>query len=193
MIKIVKKVCLVKTTKKFGELNKKYYFCITKNDKHMTTTSTTTEKNIIKLTEGILAGDIFYGSFETNVDDKKISVMVSNNIKDLNQEYEFRVAGKCKAGFINIHDIKGTPRSVITAYAKNTLVNIQVNCVYKNGVELWHNVLTTKGNKWYSIDKAFLDVLTVGNMRKTFPNMCDSKIWEKMGAKTWADKAFTQN
>jgi hypothetical protein len=72
-------------------------------------------------------------------------------------------------------------------------VNIQVKCVYKNGVELWHNVLTTKGNKWYSIDKSFLDVLTVGNMRKSFPDMCDSKIWEKMGAKTWADKAFTQN
>jgi hypothetical protein len=159
----------------------------------MTTTNTATEKNIIKLTEGILAGDVFYGSFETNIDDKKISVMVSNNIKDLNQEYEFRIAGKCNAGFINIHDIKGTPRSVITAYKKNSLVNIQVKCVYKNGVELWHNVLTTKGNKWYSIDKSFLDVLTVGNMRKSFPDMCDSKIWEKMGAKTWADKAFTQN
>jgi hypothetical protein len=57
----------------------------------------------------------------------------------------------------------------------------------------WMNVLTTKGNKWNSIDKGFLDVLTVGTMRESFPDMCDMKIWEFFGAKTWADQAFTQN
>ena len=163
------------------------------NDKDMTTTNTTTANNIIKLTEGVMAGDVFYGSFDTQVKDKTISVMVSNHIKDINKKYEFRVAGKCKAGFISIHDTKGTAHSIIAGYKKNTLVNIQVKCVYENGTELWHNVFTTKGNKWYSIDKAFLEVLTVGNMRSSFPDMCDMNLWGKMGAKTWADKAFTQN
>jgi hypothetical protein len=103
------------------------------------------------------------------------------------------VAGKCQAGFINIHDTKGTPNSIIGGYKKDTLVNIQVKVSYENGGEYWHNVFTTKGGKWYGIDKGFLDVMTVGDMRSSHPKMCDMKIWELFGAKTWADKAFTQN
>jgi hypothetical protein len=155
----------------------------------MTTTNTTTANNIIKLTEGVMAGDVFYGSFDTQIKDKTISVMVSNHIKDINKEYEFRIAGKCKAGFISIHETKETAESVIRGYQKNALVNIQV----KNENGYWMNVYTTKGGKWYSIDKGFLEVLTVGTMRESFPDMCDMKLWGKMGAKTWADKAFTQN
>jgi hypothetical protein len=30
-------------------------------------------------------------------------------------------------------------------------------------------------------------------MRTSFPDMCDMKLWEMVGAKTWADKAFTNN
>ena len=159
----------------------------------MTTTTTTTEKNIIKLTEGVMAGDVFYGSYDTRIKDKTISVMVSNHIKDVNKQYEFRIAGKCQAGFINIHDTKGTAREIIVGYKKNTLVNIQVKVTYENGRELWHNVFTTKGGKWHGIDKAFLEVLTVGDMRQSFPDMCDMNLWRSLGAETWADKAFTQN
>jgi hypothetical protein len=54
------------------------------------------------------------------------------------------------------------------------------------------NVFTTKGGKWYSIDRGFLEVLTVGNMRTSFPDMCDMNLWEMVGAKTWADKAFSK-
>jgi hypothetical protein len=38
-----------------------------------------------------------------------------------------------------------------------------------------------------------LEVMTVGTMRQSFPDMCDMSIWNRFGAKTWADKAFTQN
>ena len=155
----------------------------------MTITNTTTANNIIRLTEGVMSGDVFYGSYDTQIKDKNITVMVSNHIKDVNKEYEFRIAGKCQAGFISIHDTKGTPHSIIAGYKKNVLVNIQV----KTETGLWMNVFTTKGNKWHGIDKAFLDVLTVGDMRQSFPDMCDSNLWNKMGAQTWADKAFTQN
>jgi hypothetical protein len=155
----------------------------------MTITNTTTANNIIKLTEGVMSGDVFYGSFDTQIKDKNITVMVSNHIKDVNKEYEFRIAGKCQAGFISIHDTKGTPHSIIAGYKKNVLVNIQV----KTETGLWMNVFTTKGNKWHGIDKGFLDMLTVGDMRQSFPDMCDSNLWNKMGAQTWADKAFTQN
>ena len=144
---------------------------------------------IINVNEGTLSGDVFYGSFNTNIKGKRITVGVSNHLKDVNKEYEFRIANKCQAGFINIHDTKGTASSVIRGYQKNSLVNIQA----KNEYGYWMNVYTVKGGKWYSIDKGFLDVLTVGTMRESFPDMCDMELWGRMGAKTWADKSFKQN
>ena len=109
----------------------------------MTNTISTPTQSIIKVTEGVMSGDVFYGSFNTQIKGKTTSVMVSNHIKDINKEYEFRIAGKCRAGFINIHDSKGTAHSIIAGYKKNSLVNIQVKVVYENGQELWHNVYTT--------------------------------------------------
>ena len=149
----------------------------------------TTTIPAVKLTTGVMAGETFYGSFDTTVKNKRISVMVSNHIKDVNKEYEFRIANKCQAGFINIHDSKGTPSEVISGYTKNCLVNIQV----KSDSGLWLNVYTTKGGKWYSIDRGFLEVITVGTMRQSFPDMCDMSLWELVGTKSWADKAFVQN
>jgi len=153
----------------------------------------TTTIPVVKLTTGTLAGDVFYGSFDTTVKNKRISVMVSNHIKDVNKEYEFRIANKCQAGFINIHDSKGTASDVIRGWSKNSLVNIQVKHTWDDGKVIWFNVLTTKGGKWYSIDRGFLEVITVGTMRQSFPDMCDMKLWELVGTKTWADKAFVQN
>ena len=144
-------------------------------------------------TDSVLAGDVFYGSFDTTVKNKRISVTVSNHIKDTSKEYEFRIANKCQAGFINIHDSKGTPSDMMRGWSKNSLVNIQVKHTWENGTVVWHNVFTTKGGKWYSIDRGFLEVMTVGNMRTSFPDMCDMKLWELVNTKTWADKAFVQN
>ena len=153
----------------------------------------TTTPSVIKVTTGTLAGDVFYGSFDTTVKNKRVSVMVSNHIKDVNKEYEFRIANKCQAGFINIHDSKGTPSDMMRGWSKNSLVNIQVKHTWDDGKVIWFNVFTTKGGKWYSIDRGFLEVMTVGTMRQSFPDMCDMKLWELVGTKTWADKAFVQN
>ena len=146
-------------------------------------------KNIITINEGTLSGDVFYGSFNTTINGKRMTVQVTNHLKDTKAQYEFRIAGKCRAGFITIHETKGTPKNVISGYKKNSLVNIQV----KNEYGHWMDVFTTKGNKWYGIDKGFLEVLTVGDMRCSHPTMCDHKIWDFFGAKTWACKAFTMN
>ena len=143
-------------------------------------------------TDSVMSGDVFYGSFDTTVKNKRIRVTVSNHLKDTNKEYEFRIANKCQAGFINIHDSKGTPSEMMSGWSKNSLVNIQVKHTWDNGREIWFNVFTTKGGKWYSIDRGFLEVLTVGNMRTSFPDMCDMNLWEMVGAKTWADKAFSK-
>ena len=143
----------------------------------------------VKVTTGTMSGDVFYGSFDTTVKNKKVSISVSNHIKDTTKQYEFRIAGKCRAGFINIHDSVGTPYNVIAGYKKNTLVNIQM----KNEYGHWMNVYTTKGNTWHSIDRGFLEVMTVGVMRESFPDMCDMQLWKLVNTKTWADKAFVQN
>jgi len=152
--------------------------------------NTTTTVPAVKVsTDSVMSGDVFYGSFNTVVKGKDHNVMVSNHLKDVEKQYEFRVAAKCQAGFINIHDSKGTVSDMMRGWDKNSLVNIQV----KSNRGLWLNVYTTKGGKWHSIDLGFLQVLTVGNMRTSFPDMCDMKLWELVGTKTWADKAFVQN
>ncbi len=154
----------------------------------MTKTNTPTIP-AIKVTTGTMAGDVFYGSFDTTVKNKRISVMVSNHIKDVEKQYEFRVAAKCQAGFINISDWTTFPYEVVSSWNKNSLVNVQM----KGESGHWFNVLTTKGGKWYSIDRGFLEVITVGAMRQSFPDMCDMSLWALVGTKTWADKAFIQN
>lgn len=160
------------------------------NTKYMTNTPTIP---VIKVNTDKLAGDVFYGSFDTTVNNKRISVSVSNHIKDTSKEYEFRIANKCQAGFTNIHETKGTPREVIGGWSKNALITIQVKHTWDDGQVIWFNVFTTKGGKWYSIDRGFLEVITVGIMRESFPVMCDMKLWELVNTKTWADKAFVQN
>jgi len=156
--------------------------------------TTTTTIPAVKLnTDSVMSGDVFYGSFDTKIKGKKINVLVSNHLKDENKEYHFRVAAKCQAGFINISDYNDTPSSLIRCWRKNALVSVQVEMVYENGQKLWLNVFTTKSGKWYSIDRGFLEVLTVGTMRESFPDMCDMELWNLVNTKTWADKAFVQN
>jgi len=150
-------------------------------------TNTITIPAVTINTNDTYSSDVFYGSFRTYVKGKSLDVSVSNHLKDTQKEYEFRIAGKCKAGFINIHDRKDTVE-LIRNYHKNTLVNIQA----KNEYGQWMNVFTTKGGKWHSIDLGFLKVITVGTMRESFPEMCDMNLWELVGAKTWADKAFAK-
>ena len=156
-------------------------------------TQTTTTPAVKVNTDSVMAGDVFYGSFDTTIKGKRTSVIVSNHIKDLDKTYKFRAASKCQAGFINISDWDCTPREAISCWRKNALVSIQVEVVYENGRKNWMNVYTTKGGKWYSIDLGFLKVMTVGTMRQSFPDMCDMSLWELVGAQTWADFAFKSN
>lgn len=158
------------------------------------TTTTINIPSLVETENSVLKGDVFYGSIDFKLDGKVHHVTVSNHIKDANKVCKFRVAYKCKAGFISMSDFDDrTAKSMITNWKKGSLVNIQVEVEFENGNKNWFNVFTTKSGKWYSIDKAFLEVLTVGDMRQSFPNMCDSNLWDKVNAKTWADKSFTQN
>lgn len=160
-----------------------------------TTIMTTTTIPAVKLIESpTLRGDIHYGQIKFNLNGKPLSVMVTNLIKDTEKRYNFRIATKCRAGFITISDYPSSlPVSVISNWKKNALVNIQIEREFEDGTKRWFDVLTYKKGKWFSIDRGFLEVLTVGTMREVFPNMCDLSLWESVGAKTWADKAYVQN
>jgi len=137
-------------------------------------TQTTTIPAVNINTNDAYSSDVFYGSFRTHVNGKSLDVSVSNHIKDVNKTYNFRAAAKCRAGFVNISDFTDTPQGAICNWKKNALVNLQVEVEFESGVKQWHNVYTTKA------------------MRQSFPDMCDMNIWEYVGAKTWADKAFAK-
>jgi len=144
---------------------------------------------IIKSTSpAALRSNVFYGSAKLKCKTKTIEINVSDHLEP-GTKYEFRAAYKCKAGFINISDSITTPEDIITGWKKGSLVSIQA----KNEHGTWCNVFTTKAGKWHSIDKAFLEILTVSNIHSSFPDMADHKLWESINAKTWADKAFVQN
>jgi hypothetical protein len=147
------------------------------------------KNQLIQVLDSDIQSDVFYGAVRTKAKGKYITVNVSNHIKDITKKYEFRAAFKCRAGFVSIGDYNTIPYDIISRWGHSNLINVQV----KSEGGYWFDVYTTKGGKWYSIDNGFLDVLTVGIMRSSFPDMCDHHIWEIMDAKTWADKAFTPN
>jgi hypothetical protein len=139
-------------------------------------------------TPAALRSNVFFGCALLKCKTKTIEINVSSHLEP-GTKYEFRTAYKCKAGFINIADSATTPEDIITGWRKNSLVAIQV----KNEHGTWRNVFTTKAGKWHSIDKAFLEILTVANIHSSFPDMADYKLWESINATSWADKAFVQN
>jgi hypothetical protein len=139
-------------------------------------------------TPAALRSNVFFGCALLKCKTKTIEINVSSHLEP-GTKYEFRTAYKCKAGFINIADSTTTPEDIITGWRKNSLVAIQV----KNEHGTWRNVFTTKAGKWHSIDKAFLEILTVANIHSSFPDMADYKLWESINATSWADKAFVQN
>ena len=142
---------------------------------------------VIKVNKGTLGGDVFYGSVRINDND----VSVSNLIKD-EAEHTFRMTGKVKAGFQTIRDYKGTIQGLICLLSKDTTV-VEYKREYEDGTSSWFHILTTKGGKWYSIDKSLLEKLTVGDMHQAFSKMIDWNMWKSLNTTTWASKAFVMN
>ena len=142
--------------------------------------------NMIKKNESKLGGDVFYGNITINSN----NVMVSDLIK--NEEHNFRMTTKCKAGFQVIRDYKGTVEGLIDCMGKHTTV-VELERKHDNGTSNWFHVFATKGSKWYTIDKAILEALTVGDMHQSFSKMVDWNMWKQLNTKTWASMAFVMN
>jgi hypothetical protein len=143
-------------------------------------------QNLIKVNTGHLTSDVFYGSIKINGQD----INVSNLLKE-DLIYKFRMTAKAKAGFQTIRDLNCCAADLAWSMSKHTTV-VEVERLI-DGRSIWFHVLTTKGGKWHSVDKAILESITVGDMHNAFPKMVDWFIWDHVGAKTHACKSFVNN
>jgi hypothetical protein len=142
--------------------------------------------NLIELTTDTRTSSVTYGSIKIN--GNKISV--SNHLSS-GSEYKFRMTGKARAGFPMIRDVECSLAELPYYFSKHTTyVEVEKMICGKSN---WFPVLTTKGGKWYSIDKGILEVLTVGDMHGAFPKMVDWSIWKAMNTKLHSCKSFVYN
>ena len=128
---------------------------------------------------------------------KPLKFTVTHHL-EADKKYKFRYTAKCRAGFLTISETNydQTPEAFIGsnyAFLENVQVWIDAVNPSDNYKGLWVNVLTTKGKKFYSIDKHFLLNLTVGNMHNAWKKMVDYDLWKKMGTKTHADYPYKMN
>tara|TARA_Y100000593_G_C4149640_1_gene256416 strand:+ start:69 stop:575 length:507 start_codon:yes stop_codon:yes gene_type:complete len=129
-------------------------------------------------------------------DGKFITFTVSSHL-DPNKEYNFRMVGKARAGFVTIFEHKNLKAKNLPWYLGKSTQNVQAWLGPKNSTEdhkgIWVNVLTKKGTAFHSIDKAILESLTVSDMHNSFPKMVDYDLWKNVNANTHADKAYKFN
>ena len=128
---------------------------------------------------------------------KSFSFSVTNHLEE-GKKYKFRFACKCKAGFLNITETHydQTPEQFIGStygFVENVQVWIDADEPTDYHKGLWVNVLSTKGKRFYSIDKSFLLHLRVGNIHNAWKKMVDFDLWKRMESQTHADYAYRMN
>ena len=141
---------------------------------------------LIKVNTDPMGGNVFYGTI--NINGNRVSV---SNLTELGKEYRFRYTAKARAGFPVIGDVECTIENLPYYLSKNTTVVEMEKMI--GGKSYWFHILTTKGGKWYSIEKNLLESLTVGDMHGAFPKMIDWNIWKAMNTKFHSCKAFINN
>jgi hypothetical protein len=141
---------------------------------------------LIKVNTDPMGGNVFYGTI--NINGNRVSV---SNLTELGKEYRFRYTAKARAGFPVIGDVECTIENLPYYLSKNTTVVEMEKMI--GGKSYWFHILTTKGGKWYSIEKNLLESLTVGDMHGSFPKMIDWNIWKAMNTKFHSCKAFVNN
>tara|TARA_A100001037_G_scaffold303765_1_gene338622 strand:- start:319 stop:810 length:492 start_codon:yes stop_codon:yes gene_type:complete len=143
------------------------------------------------------AANFWYGKVgQYTRDNKYVEFTVSNHL-DPNKEYNFRQVAKARAGFVTIFEHNNLKPTALPYYMGKSTQNIQVWLDAENPTEdhkgLWVNVLTKKGTAFHSIDKSILESLDIGTMHEAFPKMVDYDLWNKLNAKSHADKAYKYN
>ena len=84
------------------------------------------------------------------------------------------------------------PEALIAGFKKGALQTVQFNPA---GTDIWLTVFAKNGKKIPVIDQAILADLSVGTVNSYWLNtaLYNQHQYTAVGAKTWADKAFTMN
>lgn len=144
--------------------------------------------NLIEVNKGTMSGGVFYGSI--NINGNRVGV---GNLLTEGGKYNFRIITKARAGFPTIAEFNCTVEGLPYYLSKSTTYVEFFKESSVGGKGNWFSVLTTKGGKWYSIDKVLLETLTVGDMHGSFPKMIDWSIWKAMNTKFHSCKSFVMN
>jgi len=112
----------------------------------------------------------------------------------------FRSITKCRAGYMSCTNarsfdndrINENKESLLTGYKRNTLQSVEFQ---PEGSDYWLTIFARVGKTIKIIDEAILLDLTVGTINGLWDNtnLYSQDQYKYVGAKTWADKAFTMN
>lgn len=113
---------------------------------------------------------------------------------------KFRFVTKCTAGFMTVSDAKPYdnayfikhPEALLNVYKKGVLQTVEF-C--PDGGDYYLTIFGKKGNKIVIIDETILVNLTVGTINGLWynTNLYSQTQYNAVQAKTWADRAYTDN
>ena len=103
------------------------------------------------------------------------------------EEYDYRVITKCRAGFMTISDGKSSLSNLVNRYQKNALQTIELKSLKS---DTYLTVLALKAGKFVTVANCILENIKIGTIHGSFPKMADHGHWRSIGSKTWADNAY---
>jgi hypothetical protein len=111
---------------------------------------------------------------------------------------KFRFVTKCRAGFMTVSDANersneyyiNHPETLLNGHKKGALYTIEF-C--PDGGDYYLTVFATKGKTVVLIDETILLDLTVGTINQFWinTNLYSQTQYQAVGAKTWADRAYS--
>ena len=123
---------------------------------------------------------------------------MTNLVKDLSvvdfiqgRKGTYQAIVKVQAGFMTAYEI-GNELPSLNRWKKGALQTIQFQ---PEGSKSWLTIFARKGNKIVLADKELLETIEVGTINQLFynTNLYNQAQYQTVNAKTWADKAFSQN
>jgi hypothetical protein len=123
---------------------------------------------------------------------------MTNLVKDLNvvdfiqgRKGTYQAIVKVQAGFMTAYEV-GSELPSLNRWKKGALQTLQFQ---PEGSKAWLTIFARKGTKIVLADKELLETIEVGTINQLFynTNLYNQAQYEAVNAKTWADKAFSQN
>jgi hypothetical protein len=123
---------------------------------------------------------------------------MTNLVKDLSvvdfiqgRKGTYQAIVKVQAGFMTAYEV-GSELPSLNRWKKGALQTLQFQ---PEGSKAWLTIFARKGTKIVLADKELLETIEVGTINQLFynTNLYNQDQYKAVNAKTWADKAFSQN